>query len=161
HRLTFSAEGDVALAARVARWQPWEPISQSLRTPRNELVDPHLRAEHVRRSYLLSQRGFYAYAHGVEILAQGRFDEARALAELTENDLLRMDILVSEGRYAEVLAKAPGLLKGLEASDATASLAFRLAHDGARASMTLERAPDFVSDVVDRWVIAEPPHVVD
>jgi hypothetical protein len=53
------------------------------------------------------------------------------------------------------------MIAGLEAKDETAALAFRLAYQGVRASVILEKPADFVDAVVERWVLPEPHHVVD
>jgi serine/threonine-protein kinase len=161
HRLGFSSEGDTVLGAALMSWHSWEPVSQFLRVPRGNLADTALREKFVYRSSLLAQRGYYAYARGNELVGQGRLEEARAIADLGQDELLRVDILMGEARYGTVIEKVTRMVTELSASDETASLAFRAALDGAKASMTLGRPATFVDAVVTRWLDPEPPHVVD
>jgi Protein kinase domain len=161
HRVAFSSEAHFSIAALMVAWQPWEPISQTLHIPPGQVADPDLRGIYVRRSHLLSQRGFYAYADGSELLVRGRIEEARSIADLTHDELLRADILLAEAKYGLVLTNVPRLLGDLKASDETASLAIRLALDGVQAASIVDRPADFVDAFVTRWVESEPHHIID
>jgi eukaryotic-like serine/threonine-protein kinase len=160
HRVAFSSSGDVALASAIVAWHPWEPISQSLWgvTIANDSAGHAISFE---RAYLLSRRGTYAYGYGTNLLERGNIEPARGVAELAHDESLRTEILLSEARYGAVLAQVPKLLAELPASDENAALAFRLAHQGVRASVILGRPADFVDGVVTRYVLSEPHHVID
>jgi serine/threonine protein kinase len=163
HRVAFSSIGDLALSAALATWQPWEPIAQSVpgarAAPRGDSGGPQNNA--VRRAYLLSRRGPYEGSYGSDLLERGDIESARGVANLAKDELLGIEILLAEARYGAVLSKVPRLLAGLPANDENAALAFRLAYQGVRASVILDRPADFVDVVVDRYVLAEPHHVID
>jgi serine/threonine protein kinase len=160
HRLAFTSEGDGALGAALRAWTPWEPVTQSLRS-RAGLVDAKARSVSVWRAYLLSQRGTYATQHGSELLQQGDVEAARGVAELAQDQVLRIEILRAEAKYGQVAAAVPKLVAALPADDENAALAFRLADSGVRAFNVLDRPADFMQSVVDRYVTSEPPHIVD
>ncbi len=161
HRLAFSSEGDNVVGQALGTWQPWEPISQSLRTDRRTLSELTTATDAVRRGYLLSQRGFYAHLYGDQLLANGEIDLAENVAERTDDDLLRVALLVAKARYGAALTTVTRLLAQLPANEESAAKAFLLAHLGVRASLVLGKTPDFVGPVVDKYVMSEPHHVVD
>lgn len=161
HRVAFASEGDVTLGAALQAWQPWEPVAQSLLTKRGLFASPKESGLALSRTYLLSQRGYYANAYGEFLLTQGQIEAARGIAELTKDDLLRVDILLGEAKYGQALKAIPGLINALPAKEEHAAQAFRLAHHGVQAASILGRPADFVDGVVTRYVEAEPHAVVD
>jgi|GEM_PF-2231326 len=163
HRIAFSQAADASLAAAMQTWQPWEPITQSVLGGRRDLRAPDAGTElsFEGRGYLLSRRGPYASAYGTNLLELGDVEAARNVAELAQDELLRIEIMLAEARYAAVLEKIPGLLAAMPATDETAAQAFRFAYQGGRASLILDRPATFVGTVVDRWVLSEPHHVID
>ena len=161
HRIAFSSEGDDSLAHSMNAWQPWEPITQSQRVRRGLLGDLTQTTEYVRRGYLLSQRGYYANAYGEQLLTNGDIERARSIAELTDDDLLRIGILVSEAKYGRAHQMITSLIEKMPAKEENAALAFRLAEYGVRVGLILGRPADFVGTVVDRFVTSQPHHVVD
>jgi hypothetical protein len=160
HRLAFTSDGDVALASALLAWIPWAPVTQSLRS-RAGLVDAKARARSVWRAYLLAQRGTYATSHGFELLQQGNIESARGVAELAQDSVLRVEIMLAEAKYGQVVTEVPKLLAALPTDDENAALAFRLSYAGARASVVLDRPAEFMRSVVDRYVVSDPPHVID
>jgi hypothetical protein len=115
----------------------------------------------ISRSYLLSQRGFYASNFGDRLVQQGKIEAARAIAESANDDLLRFEVLLGEAKYGAVLKTVPQTLERVPATDEKASLAFILTRQGVSAAQTLERPADFVDGVVSRYVMSEPHHVID
>ncbi len=161
HRLIFTADADGSHGDAMAAWQSWEPVSQSFRAAAFDPNDPRKRTTLFRRAYLLGQRGYFANAYGSELLNIGDIAAARAVAEATGDDHLRMTILLAEAKYRAALEKVPVVLASLPADDASAAPAFRIAQVGARSAMTLGAQADFVAALVDRYVASEPHHVVD
>jgi hypothetical protein len=161
HRLAFSSEADLAIAGAIQAWQPWEPVAQSLRGVRSTLTDAGANAEVIKRAYLLSQRGIYAQEYGRYLLMQGKVESARALAEIGQDDLLRVNVLLGEAKYGAAFATVPRIVHDLPSDDEHAGLAFQLAEQGATAATILERPADFVGELVTKWVAAEPHHVID
>ncbi len=159
HRLAFASEGDSGLWSALQAWHPWEPISYSAGV--GSASTPEVVNATIYRAYLLSQRSVYALYYGQQLLVRGKVEAARSVAESTNDDLLRVHILLGEAKYAAALSMVPKLLAALKPSDETASVAFQLADLGASAALTLERPPMFVDDIVTRWVDSEPHHVVD
>lgn len=159
HRVAFSSSGDASLASALATWHPWEPVAQLVWTGRVGSGETQSRATF--HAYLLSRRGPYANSYGNGLLEQGDIEAARGVAEVANDDLLRVAVLLAEARYGEVMGKVPQLLAALPADDANAALAFGLAYQGVRAGVILERPADFVDSVVTRYVLSEPHHVVD
>ncbi len=159
HRVAFSSTGDGALAAALSTWQPWEPVARLHWAGR---VGPgEMQARSTFHAYLLSQRGPYANSYANGLLDRGDIEAARGVAELANDDLLRIAVMLAEAQYGAVLVKVPQLIDRLPANDANAALAFGLAYLGVRASVILERPADFVDRVVTRFVLSEPHHVVD
>jgi serine/threonine-protein kinase len=161
HRVAFASDGDEALGRSVSAWQPWEPVSQSLRITRGVLSDLTVMNESIRRSFYLSQRGYYANAYGEQLLTNGDVERARGVAELTDDDLLRVSILVAEAKYGAAYTTIARMLEALPGTEEKAAHAFRLALYGVRVSETLGRSADFVRFVVDKYVTSEPHHIVD
>ncbi|HEY8073353.1 MAG TPA: serine/threonine-protein kinase [Labilithrix sp.] len=163
HRLAFASEGDVALSGALMAWQSWEPVSQSLRGGHMHFTGTGPTADNiaVHRGWLLSQRGIYEEVYVRELLNGGRIEPARALAETTNDDLSRVDVLAGEAKYAEILRTVPRMLAELPGDDEHAARAFLLAQDGASAAVVLGRPADFVGDVVTKWIASTPPHVID
>jgi hypothetical protein len=114
-----------------------------------------------RRAYLLSQRGYYANAYGESLLMHGQLEAARGIAERADDPLLRVRVIAGEARFAEVLRVVPAMIAKLAAADENAALAFRLAVIGINAALTLQKPADFIEDVINRFVLSEPHHVVD
>jgi len=159
HRVAFSSTGDAALAAALSTWHPWEPVAQLHWV--GSLGSGKSHARSVFNAYLLSRRGPYANSYADVLLERGDIEAARGVAELANDDLLRVSVLLAEAQYGAVLLKVPQLIRELPVSDATAARAFGLAYLGVRASVILERPADFVDLVVTRYVLSEPHHVVD
>jgi serine/threonine protein kinase len=159
HRLAFSTDGGGSLGPALATWHPWEPIVQSLRGGTS--ADAQLAGQQIWRAYLLSQRGVYAHEYGERLALEGNVEAARGIAELTNDDLLKVDILLGEAKYGAALAKVPQLLSSLPPTEENAALAFRLANEGVRAALVLDRPADFVDGVVSGYVTSEPHHVID
>lgn len=162
HRVAYTSAGDASLAAAISSWQPWEPIAQAVWGSQAHLgADSAAHSLSIQRAYYLSQRGTYAYMYGVDLTDRGDIEAARGVAEKANDDLLRVEIMLAEARYGAVLAKVPQLVAALPSNDENAALAFRLTHLGVRAALVLDRPADFVGPMVDRYVLSDPPHVVD
>jgi hypothetical protein len=157
HRVAFSSQGDAEIGPSLETWHPWEPFVQS----RRARIDTRSAMKYIARSYLLSQRGFYANFYGERLATEGKMEAARVVAETTNDDILRMQILDGEAKYGAVLEKVPKVLDTLPATDENAALAFRIGHVGARAALILGRPADLVETVVSKWVTSEPHHVID
>jgi hypothetical protein len=161
HRWAFASEGDASLHATLLVWQPWEPISQTSGGMHGVRLDASAPTTWSHRAYLLCPRGYYANYYGEELLQIGKIEQARNVAELSSDPYLGVLVLMGEAKYAGAVAAARKILAELPDSDAGAASAFRVADAGAIAALTLGRPADFVEGVVDRYVMSEPPHVVD
>jgi hypothetical protein len=163
HRLAFSSTGDAAFAAAIGAWHPWEPVGQSMWStlPGGGKARHEVYMLSASRVYLLSRRGPYEATYGTDLIEHGDIEAARSVAALAQDEVLRIEILAAEARYGAVLAKVPELIAALPANDENASLAYRLAYQGVRAALILDRPADFVDSVVTRYVLSEPHHVVD
>ena len=74
HRLAFASSGDTSIAAPLAMWHPWEPVTQTLRQNTN---DARGLTRAVGGGYLLSQRGWYAINYGERLVMEGNIEAAR------------------------------------------------------------------------------------
>jgi eukaryotic-like serine/threonine-protein kinase len=157
HRIAFASAGDLALGPSLSAWHPWEPIVQS----RRAWVDQSATTAFFARAYLLSPRGVYANFYGEKLALEGKMEAARGIAELTNDDVLRVEVLLGEAKFGAVLETVPRLLAALARTEENAAAAFRLAHQGVRAALTLERPAPFVDGMVTGWVASEPHRVID
>jgi hypothetical protein len=156
HRFAFSSQSDATVDDAIVSWNPWEPIAQSLPGRTGNAAEVS-----IRRAWLVSQRGFYAQAYGLSLVASGKIEAARAVAETTDDGALRAEILLAERKFRATFDLVVRTLPALPASDAEAALAFSLARSGTVAAQMLGRPSDFVDDVVTRYVDATPHHVID
>lgn len=166
HRVAFSSNGDSSLGATLTAWQPWEPVSQSQWGSRQPRVQSdgglnQAYGDSVMRSYLLSRRGPYAQGYGTELLGSGDVEAARGVAEIAEDPVIKIEIMVADASYGAVLKKVPDLLRELPRNDENAALAYRLSYQGVRAALILDRPADWMEDVVNGYVLSEPHHVID
>jgi serine/threonine-protein kinase len=161
HRLAFASEGDLTVSGAIQAWQPWEPVSQSLRGILNALHDAGPNGMAYNRAYLLSQRGVYAQGWSTELLNQGKVEAARSLAELAQDDLMRVDVMLGEAKYANAFATVPRMLHVLPGDDEHAAQAFLIAQRGVYAAEILDRPADFVEELVQKFILSDPHHIVD
>src|SRR5262249_40895967 len=86
---------------------------------------------------------------------------ARALAETSDDDLMRIQVLMGEAKYAQALAMAKRLVHDLPADDEHAAEAFLVSNLGAVSAAILQRPADFTSDLVSKWITSGPHDVID
>ena len=159
HRLTVSGTFDSHVTRAHASWIPWEPVAlQNLGGP--GLGTPYLtRLKAVGRAALLAQRGFFVSSYCEQLTRAGRSVEAEGIADQLDSDLLRVRVLIGQGRYKAAIERGTAKLAELPATDTNAGQAFRLASAVSEAAHYVGKPATFVDDVVVRYLDAEPPHV--
>ncbi len=159
HRLTLSGNFDSHGTRAHAAWVPWEPVAmQNIGV--GAASSPYLtRLRLVGRAALLARRGFFMSSYCEQLTRAGRTVEAEGIADQLDNDLLRIRVLIGQGRYKAAVERGTAKLAALPTTDANAGMAFRLASAVAEAAHYIGKPAPFVDDIVTRFVDAEPPHV--
>ena len=153
HALSFYSP-NVMVGPAHSSWVPWEPLAQYATA---EGGDTDMRIRAAKRATEVGPRGFWPQALGDLLLRAGKREDARNVAVQSNNDVLRMEILMSEAAFGNALAHAKKIIDEAPATRDGSDRAAGVALYASYAASILGRDADVVEPLVKRYVDAEPP----
>jgi tRNA A-37 threonylcarbamoyl transferase component Bud32 len=141
-------------AAGARAWAPWSTHALCFESMQSD--DVERRILDARRVFIVAPSDLWGMTLVEVLVSGGRWEEARTVAAQVQSPGLRTLVEAGEARFAKALSMAREAVPGLPASGTGANRGFYLAMQAAYISLVLGQKPDYLRELVDRYLAPDP-----